>query len=286
MYRKQQRLLRERLRSVLQAKYQVELPQIAIEQPPDLEMGEYALPVAFELARRFKRSPRAIAGELVADLLPLEGFTSFKWPARVISTASLIARRPCSEIARDDTRGRAEPSPFAGRAHQHQSQQGCAYRSSAQRDPRRYFVRLLRAAGQRVDVQNYIDNTGVQVADVVVGLTHLEGYDLAGVTQLLVDLKARGERIDYYCWDLYARVSQWYDAFGSGGEGAQSKFVSKRCMPSRLGAMRLRGLPTWFRPRCCAGIWRPCCGWASNMIFCLAKARSSISSFGISPSNS
>ena len=61
MYRKQQRLLRERLRSVLQAKYQVELPQIAIEQPPDLEMGEYALPVAFELARRLKRSPRAIA---------------------------------------------------------------------------------------------------------------------------------------------------------------------------------------------------------------------------------
>jgi len=69
VYRKQQRLLRERLRSVLQAKYQVELPQIAIEQPPDLEMGEYALPVAFELARRLKRSPRAIAGELVAGVL-------------------------------------------------------------------------------------------------------------------------------------------------------------------------------------------------------------------------
>src|ERR1700739_2342768 len=74
------------------------------------------------------------------------------------------------------------------------------------------FVRLLRAAGERVDVQNYIDNTGVQVADVVVGLTQLEGYDLAGVTQLLADLKARGERIDYYCWDLYAQVSQWYGA--------------------------------------------------------------------------
>ena len=71
MYRKQQRLLRERLRSVLQAKYQVELPQIAIEQPPDLEMGEYALPVAFELARRIKRSPRAIAEDLVAELMPL-----------------------------------------------------------------------------------------------------------------------------------------------------------------------------------------------------------------------
>ena len=41
------------------------------------------------------------------------------------------------------------------------------------------FVRLLRAAGQKVDVQNYIDNTGVQVADIVVGLMHLEGLYLA-----------------------------------------------------------------------------------------------------------
>jgi arginyl-tRNA synthetase len=61
-------------------------------------------------------------------------------------------------------------------------------------------------------VQNYIDNTGVQVADVVVGLTHLEGYNLAGVQQLMADLQARGRRIDDYCWDLYARVSQWYDS--------------------------------------------------------------------------
>jgi len=36
------------------------------------------------------------------------------------------------------------------------------------------FVRLLRAAGQKVDVQNYIDNTGVQVADVVVGFCILK----------------------------------------------------------------------------------------------------------------
>jgi len=72
------------------------------------------------------------------------------------------------------------------------------------------FVRLLRAAGQKVDVQNYIDNTGVQVADVVVGFLHLAGKSAAEVRQLLEDLKSKGERIDYYCWDLYARTSQWY----------------------------------------------------------------------------
>ncbi|HEY8998506.1 MAG TPA: arginine--tRNA ligase, partial [Edaphobacter sp.] len=78
------------------------------------------------------------------------------------------------------------------------------------------FQRLLRPdtykPGFQVGVQNYIDNTGVQVADVVVGLSQLEGKDLAATKQLLTDLAAKGERIDFYCWDLYARVSQWYTA--------------------------------------------------------------------------
>jgi arginyl-tRNA synthetase len=72
------------------------------------------------------------------------------------------------------------------------------------------FVRLLRAAGQKVDVQNYIDNTGVQVADVVVGFLYLEGKSLADARLLLDELKQKDQRIDYYCWDLYAKTSQWY----------------------------------------------------------------------------
>jgi len=72
------------------------------------------------------------------------------------------------------------------------------------------FVRMLRARGENVEVQNYIDNTGVQVADVVVGFLHLEGLSLAQVRLLLDELKSKGERIDYHCWDLYAKTSQWY----------------------------------------------------------------------------
>ena len=71
-------------------------------------------------------------------------------------------------------------------------------------------MRLLRAAGQKVDVQNYIDNTGVQVADVVVGFRHLEGKTLPAFATFSTNSQRKGERIDYYCWDLYARTSQWY----------------------------------------------------------------------------
>ncbi len=219
MYRKQQRLLRERLRSVLQSKYQVELPQIAIEQPPDLEMGEYALPVAFELARRLKRAPRAIAAELVQELMPLEGFASFEVAGAGYINGKLDRQAAAQQIARDDT---AEEQTHLHSLVEHTSinPNKSAHighlRNAILGDT---FVRLLRAAGQKVDVQNYIDNTGVQVADVVVGLTHLEGYNLAGVVRLMSDLQAKGERIDDYCWDLYARVSQWY------GEALEGKKI-------------------------------------------------------------
>ena len=69
------------------------------------------------------------------------------------------------------------------------------------------FVRMLRARGKRVEVQNYIDNTGVQVADVVVGFHYLENKSSADVQALLADPAVR---FDYYCWDLYARTSSYY----------------------------------------------------------------------------
>ena len=182
MYRKQQRLLRERLRSVLQAKYQVELPQIAIEQPPDLEMGSMrcrwlsSWPAGSNDRRA--RSP----GNWSRDLMPLEGFASFAVAGAGYINGKLDRQAAARQIARDDA---AEEQSHLHSLVEHTSinPNKAAHighlRNAILGDT---FVRLLRAAGQRVDVQNYIDNTGVQVADMVVGLTHLEGYDLAGVS--------------------------------------------------------------------------------------------------------
>jgi arginyl-tRNA synthetase len=216
VYRRQQRLLRQRLASILRDKYQVELQNIAIEQPPDLNLGEFALPVAFELARRLKKPPRKIAEELVPQLLPLDGFASFEVAGAGYINGKLARAEAVKMIASDASVG-DELEEITGIhslvEHTSINPNKAAHvghlRNAILGDT---FVRLLRAAGEHVTVQNYIDNTGVQVADVVVGLIQLEGYDLAGVKQLMVDLSARGERIDYYCWDLYARISQWYEA--------------------------------------------------------------------------
>ena len=105
------------------------------------------------------------------------------------------------------------------------------------------FVRLLRAAGQQVDVQNYIDNTGVQVADVVVGFLHLEGNDAAvrSLHALIANsfrALQREARIDYYCWDLYARTSQWYDQGSAEENEARKKLRYARCTRSSRAATR------------------------------------------------
>ena len=68
------------------------------------------------------------------------------------------------------------------------------------------LARVLRFRATPVEVQNYIDDTGVQVADVIVGFRELEHLTLADVRRL-----AETTRFDYYCWDLYSRVTEWYE---------------------------------------------------------------------------
>lgn len=212
MYLREQKKLLARLRAILRDKFEIELDTIAIEQPPETKFGEYALPLTFELARKLKKAPRKIADEIVAELSPLEGFAGFE----VAGAGYINARLDRGAAVRDIASGADVPAleapVHALVEHTSINPNKAAHvghlRNAILGDT---FVRLLRAAGQKVDVQNYIDNTGVQVADVVVGLMHLEGLSLSGVEALMARLQQAGERIDYYCWDLYARVSQWYD---------------------------------------------------------------------------
>jgi arginyl-tRNA synthetase len=232
VYLELQKRLSAHLRSVLKAKYDLELETIPLEIPPDLQFGELATPIAFELARKLRKAPRMIAAEIVAALGQLEGFAGFEAAgsgyinARLdrASAAQLVAsgeslERPASGIHSLVEHTSINPNKAAHVGH---------LRNAILGDT---FVRLLRAAGQKVDVQNYIDNTGVQVADVVVGFLHLEQsgvpgvtaeeqHTLAGIKKLMAYLAEAAEAdptnrenlFDYYCWYLYARVNIWYMA--------------------------------------------------------------------------
>ena len=207
MYRHLERRLTERVRDFLRRTYNLDLPKIVIEQPPKVEFGEYALPLAFELAKKLRKAPRKIAEEIVNGIGAIEGFEKLE----VAGAGYINARLNRGEVAAalvSDQKLKAEIPP--GKVlveHSSINPNKAAHighlRNAILGDT---FVRLLQFAGRQVDVQTYIDNTGVQVADVIVGFLHLEKKSRAEIEQL-----TRQPRFDYYCWDLYARVSQWYE---------------------------------------------------------------------------
>jgi len=216
MYRTLQQALLARIQALLSAKYDIALDKLNVELPPNTDLGEMASPVAFELAKRLKKAPRAIATELQAELAGMPGIASVEVAGAGYLNFKFDRAAYLREIAADKHSDVGGPG-FRLVEHTSINPNKAAHvghlRNAILGDT---FQRLLRRdafkSGYEVGVQNYIDNTGVQVADVVVGLTQLEGKSLADVRALLAGLAAKGERIDFYCWDLYARVSQWYEA--------------------------------------------------------------------------
>jgi arginyl-tRNA synthetase len=223
MVRTIQLSLQARIQAILLAKYDISLAQFAVEQPPSIALGELALPVAFELAKRLRKAPRAIATELAAelnaDLSQLPGVASVEVAGAGYLNIRLDRAAAVRALAADRHADIGGPG-FRLVEHTSINPNKAAHighlRNAILGDT---FQRLLRPddykTGYQVGVQNYIDNTGVQVADVVVGLVHLEGRNLATTRELLDELASKHLRIDFYCWDLYARVSQWYAGTGA-----------------------------------------------------------------------
>jgi len=207
LYRHLERRFKQQLSDFLRATYQLELPKIVIEQPPKVEFGEYASPLAFELAKKLRKAPRKIAEEIVAGIGPIEGFEKLELAGAGYINARVNRAEVAASLAKDEKPKAEVASGKILVEHSSINPNKAAHighlRNAILGDT---FVRLLKSAARDVDVQNYIDNTGVQVADVVVGFLHLEKKSKAEIEQL-----AGQPRFDYYCWDLYARVSQWYE---------------------------------------------------------------------------
>jgi len=207
VYRHLERRLAQKVRECLERRYPgVALPAVIVEQPPKVELGDFAIPI-FPFARPLRSAPMKIAEALRAELGDVDGiaevsvappgYLNAKANRAYLAAALAAERKPPTEIPAGKIlveHSSINPNKAAHIGH---------LRNAILGDT---FVRLLRYAGREVDIQNYIDNTGVQVADVVVGFIRLEKKSRAEIEALI-----REPRFDYYCWDLYARVSQWYE---------------------------------------------------------------------------
>lgn len=203
--------VRARVREVLAQQHGITDPDlvIPIEYPPNRTLGDLGTPVAFDLARRLRKAPKMIAQELASALGPIPGIARVEAApngylnvfldraAFLLSRLGLAGELPAANQHLEKTiveHTAINPNKAAHIGH---------LRNSALGDT---LVRVLRFRGNPVEVQNYIDDTGVQVADVVVGFQQLEKLTLDDARKI-----AASTRFDYYCWDLYARVTEWYD---------------------------------------------------------------------------
>ena len=198
----------------IQARYGIDLA-VAVEQPKQSDFGELAVPAAFQLAKLLKQPPRKIAAELAGGIGSIPGVSALEvagsgyinirfdraaYGHGLLAPAAAETAAPSGKVIVEHTN--INPNKAAHIGHLRNATLGDT------------FVRMLRARGERVEVQNYIDNTGVQVADVVVGFHYLEHKTPAEVRQLTEDPAVR---FDYLCWDLYARTSAYY------GEAPESR---------------------------------------------------------------
>ncbi len=202
-------LLRERIARAACEAYglaEADLPPVVVQVPPERALGDLAVPLAFELARRLRKSPRVIAQEIAAALGPVRGV------ARVEATPNgyLNVYLDRAAFIRARLSGDA-PAPAGGDKaiveHTAINPNKAAHighlRNATLGDT---LGRVLRFRGRPVEIQNYIDDTGVQVADVVVGFRELEHKGFDEIRRI-----ADSTRFDYYCWDLYAKVTDWYE---------------------------------------------------------------------------
>ncbi len=192
--------------------------RIVLERPPKLALGDFASPVAFDLAKTLRKAPRTIAADIGAAVTLPAGVREVK----VEGAGYLNFFLDRGRLVRHLLAGAAAPSPRPGKViveHTNVNPNKAAHighmRNAVLGD---VLVRALRHLGRPVEIQNYLDDTGVQVADVVAGLLHLENVTtLEAARRAIRESRFPGGTANpkgfaYLCWDLYAEVGRTYAA--------------------------------------------------------------------------
>lgn len=241
------------------------------------EFGDFSTPAPLRAARARRMAPMAIAEEMRERLTSYElpsiaGWTvsspgyvnchvvDARWAPDVMAAAlSLDSSVAVSAPRRMVDKGRTlvehtatNPNKAAHIGHLRNACIGDC------------VVRMLRRTGGEVEVNNYIDDTGVQVADVAVGLRHL-GYQ-----------QEPNEAFDSFCSRVYVQVGRRYEQEPAlldirrqtlhqieAGDNEVARFVKELanrivdCHLTTMGRFDIRyDLLTWESDIIALGFWR------------------------------
>ncbi|MBN2432235.1 MAG: arginine--tRNA ligase [Acidobacteria bacterium] len=266
MFYKIKEELTEKVQACLAATFGVtpEQYRVVIQYPTRTEFGDFSLTFPFELARILRQAPAKTAATFIEAFRPPDEVARVDVAGGGYVNVHLDRRRILLRLLDCLVAGRlwlpfhAEPEKVIVE-HTNINPNKAAHighlRNAVLGDS---LVRLMRFTGRTVEVQNYIDNTGVQVADVVVGFRYLEKLSLEKIRRI-------PDRFDYYCWDLYARVAKFYEESaenlrlrqqtlqeieaGDGETAAIAHEVSTRMVHCHLDTMARLGVTYDVLPR-------------------------------------
>lgn len=252
--------LTESIFQILKDSYPLERENIDLSYTPNINMGDLALAFPFQLAKTMKRPPREIAAEIAPKLESLERVT--KVDIAGAGYINLFLDRQNFFISKLQKLGHTTLVPKEEKIiieHTNINPNKAAHighlRNAVLGDT---LGHCLKYKGENVEIQNYIDDTGVQVVDVVYGFMEMEQMSLA-------DIEKIEGKFDYYCWDLYTRVSTFMSSnpdaakIRSGilkkiekGENPQAqiaKHISLRVLDAHIQTMKRLGIDYDVLPR-------------------------------------
>lgn len=245
--------LKKKIHEKLKSQFPLGLSEIEIGYSPQQKFGDLALAFPFQLAKKLKRQPRELASEITQHLSSMEGIQRIEVAGA--GYVNLFLDRERFFASRLHGLDRTSLSPDEKKIiieHTNINPNKAAHighlRNACLGDT---LARCQKYKGENVEVQNYIDDTGVQVADVVFGFMDLEKKSLPQIEEIK-------EKFDYYCWDLYARVSAYFESHpeaekrrseilkkieeGKNPEYEISYFISRQVLKAHLQTMRRIGV--------------------------------------------
>jgi arginyl-tRNA synthetase len=207
-------MIREGVAKVFKELLNIE--EVPFNVPPQRELGDFSSAICLSMARQRRESPMKIAQEMAERLkskpppyiqdigVSPPGYLNFKvdWPAlaqdlipRILPEGEFFGKpvsQPKKKVFIEHTSVNPNKAMHIGHL-----------RNSVLGDT---VARVLEWLGFSTEVCNYIDDTGLQVVDVVTALLYLdppsytEGSDFKGIWAKVPE----DQPFDYFCWDLYA----------------------------------------------------------------------------------
>ena len=198
-----------RIQEQLASKFQSKV-KVSIEQPKQNSFGELAIPVAFQLARELKRPPKQIAEELAREIEHMPGIAALEIAGNGYINVRLARGAYAESVLR--AAGRKRPARHA------RKKSSSNIPISIRTKPRisgtcatRFWV--TRSCGCCASAAARWKSRTISITPACrwptwsPGSSHLEKHGVAEVRGLIED---QNTRFDYLCWDLYARMSAYY----------------------------------------------------------------------------